>query len=196
MKHEEFEWQLGAAILKMERLQKQFSRKKLAYAMTYEFYDKLKGYLLTDIPRTIGDPYGQIGEHYIGIINEIVPQPSPSILPVILGKEYNASMMIGDTIVVDDERRLFSLSSQDPVCFRDTGLTIRFNQAQAPSFFSATIDVPPDIFEILIQATNECDKKSKTTDKPSEDKGEFLDDFLDGFKVKQETSKENKKGEC
>ncbi len=186
---EEFEKQLEHALLKMERLRNHFSEEKLAYAMTYDFYDELKNYLHIPTPQTAGHPYGKIGEHYVGIFNETFPQPSRSIIPVILGKEYDASMLIGDTIVVDDEKRLFSLSSLDPVCFRDTGLTIRFNQIQTPSRISMKFKVPPDIFEILAQMASESGRE----DKPSEDKSEALDKFLDGFKVKKEAPR--KKGE-
>lgn len=82
----------------------------------------------------------------IGIVNE---QGYSDILePAMLGMEYYNGMEVNDIIVVGDENRLFQLESREPICFRDMGLTVSFeNGARATANATVTNTVANAINE-------------------------------------------------
>lgn len=68
----------------------------------------------------------------VGIINECANETiGTELMAASKGMDYYAGMEPGDVIIVNDEAgvaHLYTLESEPPVCFADTGWTVKFEQ--------------------------------------------------------------------
>lgn len=124
MDRAEFQRYIDNALQEAERVRTYCAQDEIALIMTADFYRELLATTNIHANRD-GDHYGFLYGYRIAIINE--PTERTMVLPAVLGMTYHPDMALDDIIVVDEENRVFRLTSRDPVQFTDTGMTVRFD---------------------------------------------------------------------
>lgn len=124
MDRAEFQRYIDNALQEAERVRTYCAQDEIVLIMTADFYRELLA--TTDIhANRDGDHYGFLYGYRIALINE--PTERTMVSPAVLGMTYHPGMALDDIIVVDEENRVFRLTSRDPVQFTDTGMTVRFD---------------------------------------------------------------------
>lgn len=149
----------------------------------------------------------------IGIVNE--HRPDTMIAPAVIGAQYHNGMALDDIIIVGDDNRLFQMRDTNPVRFVDTGYTVSFNAAvmeqMSDRMENAAADVLRDMFAIthagititmddvqineqllaMLAGTNVSNprrkkrKKACNTEDLAPGDTKALDEFINGFAIKQ-----------
>lgn len=124
MDRAEFQRYIDNALQEAERVRTYCAQDEIVLIMTADFYRELLA--TTDIhANRDGDHYGFLYGYRIALINE--PTEGTMVSPAVLGMTFHPGMALDDNIVVDEENRVFRLTSRDPVQFTDTGMTVRFD---------------------------------------------------------------------
>lgn len=124
MDRAEFQRYIDNALQEAERVRTYCAQDEIVLIMTADFYRELLA--TTDIhANRDGDHYGFLYGYRIALINE--PTECTMVSPAVLGMTFHPGMALDDNIVVDEENRVFRLTSRDPVQFTDTGMTVRFD---------------------------------------------------------------------
>lgn len=124
MDRAEFQRYIDNALQEAERVRTYCTQDEIVLIMTADFYRELLA--TTDIhANRDGDHYGFLDGYRIALINE--PTERTMVSPAVLGMTFHPGMALDDNIVVDEENRVFRLTSRDPVQFTDTGMTVRFD---------------------------------------------------------------------
>ena len=122
MDRAEFQRYIDNALQEAERVRTYCAQDEIVLIMTADFYRELLA--TTDIhANRDGDHYGFLYGYRIALINE--PTEGTIVSPAVLGMTFHPGMALDDNIVVDEENRVFRLTSRDPVQFTDTGMTVR-----------------------------------------------------------------------
>jgi hypothetical protein len=206
MDRAEFQRYIDNALQKAERVRTYCAQDEIVLIMTADFYRELLA--TTDIhANRDGDHYGFLYGYRIALINE--PTEGTMVSPAVLGMTFHPGMALDDNIVVDEENRVFRLTSRDPVQFTDTGMTVRFDAhthttrmdaavidagniaaeamrvatAQAATT-TATVEINHSVFDRL---TGGGRKKNRVKEDAELSAGDTkaMDEFLDGFAIKQ-----------
>ena len=163
--------------------------------MTADFYRELLATADIHANRD-GDHYGFLYGYRIALINE--PTERTMVSPAVLGMTYHPGMALDDIIVVDEENRVFRLTSRDPVQFTDTGMTVRFdahtrNWANPATweynptvtFHVDTAEINHSVFDRLTGGGRRKKNRVKEDAELSAGDTKAMDEFLDGFAIKQ-----------
>lgn len=124
MDRAEFQRYIDNALQEAERVRTYCTQDEIVLIMTADFYRELLATADIHANRD-GDHYGFLYGYRIALINE--PTERTMVSPAVLGMTYHPGMALDDIIVVDEENRVFRLTSRDPVQFTDTGMTVRFD---------------------------------------------------------------------
>lgn len=124
MDRAEFQRYIDNALQEAERVRTYCTQDEIILIMTADFYRELLATADIHANRD-GDHYGFLYGYRIALINE--PTERTMVSPAVLGMTYHPGMALDDIIVVDEENRVFRLTSRDPVQFTDTGMTVRFD---------------------------------------------------------------------
>ena len=200
MDRAEFQRYIDNALQKAERVRTYCAQDEIVLIMTADFYRELLA--TTDIhANRDGDHYGFLYGYRIALINE--PTEGTMVSPAVLGMTFHPGMALDDNIVVDEENRVFRLTSRDPVQFTDTGMTVRFdahthttrmdaavidagNWEYNPTvtFHVDTAEINHSVFDRL---TGGGRKKNRVKEDAELSAGDTkaMDEFLDGFAIKQ-----------
>lgn len=208
MDRAEFQRYIDNALQEAERVRTYCAQDEIVLIMTADFYRELLA--TTDIhANRDGDHYGFLYGYRIALINE--PTEGTMVSPAVLGMTFHPGMALDDNIVVDEENRVFRLTSRDPVQFTDTGMTVRFdahthttrmdaatggnwqqywvNPATweynpTVTFHVDTAEINHSVFDRL---TGGGRKKNRVKEDAELSAGDTkaMDEFLDGFAIKQ-----------
>lgn len=124
MDRAEFQRYIDNALQEAERVRTYCMQDEIVLIMTADFYRELLATADIHANRD-GDHYGFLYGYRIALINE--PTERTMVSPAVLGMTFHPGMALDDNIVVDEENRVFRLTSRDPVQFTDTGMTVRFD---------------------------------------------------------------------
>lgn len=124
MDRAEFQRYIDNALQEAERVRTYCTQDEIVLIMTADFYRELLATADIHANRD-GDHYGFLNGYRIALINE--PTERTMVSPAVLGMTFHPGMALDDNIVVDEENRVFRLTSRDPVQFTDTGMTVRFD---------------------------------------------------------------------
>lgn len=124
MDRAEFHRYHDSALERAERMRTYCTNDEIILVMTADFYRELCTLVEIHANRDV-DNYGTLYGYRIAVINE--PTEHTMVSPAMLGMTYHPYMALDDIIVVDEENRVFRLTSRDPVQFTDTGMTVRFD---------------------------------------------------------------------
>lgn len=124
MDRAEFQRYIDNALQEAERVRTYCTQDEIVLIMTADFYRELLATADIHANRD-GDHYGFLDGYRIALINE--PTERTMVSPAVLGMTFHPVMALDDNIVVDEENRVFRLTSRDPVQFTDTGMTVRFD---------------------------------------------------------------------
>lgn len=211
MDRAEFQRYIDNALQEAERVRTYCTQDEIVLIMTADFYRELLATADIHANRD-GDHYGFLYGYRIALINE--PTERTMVSPAVLGMTYHPGMALDDIIVVDEENRVFRLTSRDPVQFTDTGMTVRFdahthttrmdaadtttggnwqqywvNPATweynpTVTFHVDTAEINHSVFDRL---TGGGRKKNRVKEDAELSAGDTkaMDEFLDGFAIKQ-----------
>lgn len=147
MDRAEFHRHHDSALQRAERMRTYCTNDEIILVMTEDFYRELCA--LVEIPANRdGDRYGFLYGYRIALINE--PTERTMVSLAVLGMTYHPGMALDDIIVVDEENRVFRLTSRDPVQFTDTGMTVRFDaHTRTTRMDTAVIDAENIVAETM-----------------------------------------------
>lgn len=163
MDRAEFQRYIDNALQEAERVRTYCTQDEIVLIMTADFYRELLATADIHANRD-GDHYGFLYGYRIALINE--PTERTMVSPAVLGMTYHPGMALDDIIVVDEENRVFRLTSRDPVQFTDTGMTVR-------------------VFDRLTGGGRRKKNRVKEDAELSAGDTKAMDEFLDGFAIKQ-----------
>lgn len=116
--------------------------REVVLVMSRRVYREIRRFEQVEYPCLLSaepNTYGTYNGMRIGIINESNDRYGEStqnmVAPALVGMGYNPGVnCAGDSIVVseENENRLYQLASDNPLQFRDMGLTVRFEAARHP----------------------------------------------------------------
>lgn len=125
MDRAEFHRHHDSALERAEHMRTYCTNDEIILVMTADFYRELLEVHAICNYGALTEVYGPLYGYRIAVINE--PTEHTMVSPAILGMTYHPYMALDDIIVVDEENRVFRLTSCDPVQFTDTGMTVRFD---------------------------------------------------------------------
>ena len=162
MDRAEFQRYIDNALQEAERVRTYCTQDEIVLIMTADFYRELLA--TADIPANRdGDHYGFLYGYRIALINE--PTERTMVSPAVLGMTYHPGMALDDIIVVDEENRVFRLTSRDPVQFTDTGMTVRFDaHTRTTRMDTAVIDAGNIAAEAMRVATAQAATTTATVE--------------------------------
>lgn len=205
MDRAEFQRYIDNALQEAERVRTYCAQDEIVLIMTADFYRELLA--TTDIhANRDGDHYGFLYGYRIALINE--PTECTMVSPAVLGMTFHPGMALDDNIVVDEENRVFRLTSRDPVQFTDTGMTVRFDAhthttrmdaavidagniaaeaMRVATAQAATTTATVEPFYVFDRLTGGGRKKNRVKEDAelSAEDTKAMDEFLDGFAIKQ-----------
>lgn len=220
MDRAEFHRHHDSALERAEHMRTYCTNDEIILVMTADFYRELCTLVEIHANRDV-DNYGTLYGYRIAVINE--PTEHTMVSPAILGMTYHPYMALDDIIVVDEENRVFRLTSRDPVQFTDTGMTVRFDAhtrttrmdtavidagniaaetmrvatAQAATttatweynptvtFHVDTAEINHSVFDRLTGGGRRKKNRVKEDAELSAGDTKAMDEFLDGFAIKQ-----------
>lgn len=195
MDRAEFQRYIDNALQEAERVRTYCTQDEIVLIMTADFYRELLATADIHANRD-GDHYGFLYGYRIALINE--PTERTMVSPAVLGMTYHPGMALDDIIVVDEENRVFRLTSRDPVQFTDTGMTVRFdahtrNWANPATweynptvtFHVDTAEINHSVFDRLTGGGRRKKNRVKEDAELSAGDTKAMDEFLDGFAIKQ-----------
>ena len=192
MDRAEFQRYIDNALQEAERVRTYCTQDEIVLIMTADFYRELLATADIHANRD-GDHYGFLYGYRIALINE--PTERTMVSPAVLGMTYHPGMALDDIIVVDEENRVFRLTSRDPVQFTDTGMTVRFDaHTRTTRMDTAVIDVGNiaaetiinhSVFDRLTGGGRRKKNRVKEDAELSAGDTKAMDEFLDGFAIKQ-----------
>lgn len=181
MDRAEFQRYIDNALQEAERVRTYCTQDEIVLIMTADFYRELLATADIHANRD-GDHYGFLYGYRIALINE--PTERTMVSPAVLGMTYHPGMALDDIIVVDEENRVFRLTSRDPVQFTDTGMTVRFD-AHTRTTRMDTAEINHSVFDRLTGGGRRKKNRVKEDAELSAGDTKAMDEFLDGFAIKQ-----------
>lgn len=183
MDRAEFHRHHDSALQRAERMRTYCTNDEIILVMTEDFYRELCA--LVEIPANRDvDNYGTLYGYRIAVINE--PTERTMVSPAMLGMTYHPYMALDDIIVVDEENRVFRLASRDPVQFTDTGMTVRFDaHTRTTRMDAAVAEINHSVFDRLTGGGRRKKNRVKEDAELSAGDTKAMDEFLDGFAIKQ-----------